>query len=90
MRRANGIVTLTLGNIGDAASAPTEAAPAFPRPSPPKLPVAAVPPIEPGDTLEIAWEVVGPRDQAGQILGAEVATEAATGPPGRLEAHPVL
>jgi hypothetical protein len=72
------VVTLTLGNIGDAASAPTEAALLLPPTLAAEAPVAAVPPIEPGDTLEIAWEVVGPRDQAGQILGAEVATEAAT------------
>ncbi len=70
------VVTLTLGNIGDAASAPTEAALLLPPTLAAEALVAAVPPIEPGDTLEIAWEVVGPRDQAGQILGAEVATEA--------------
>jgi len=68
------VVTLTLGNIGDAASAPTEAALLLPPTLAAEALVAAVPPIEPGDTLEIAWEVVGPRDQAGQILGAEVAT----------------
>ena len=48
------VVTLTLGNIGDAASAPTEAALLLPPTLAAEALVAAVPPIEPGDTLEIA------------------------------------
>lgn len=69
-------VTLTIANIGDAATQPTEATLHLPEGLTTELSSVPVPSIAPGRSLDVEWEVLGLRDTPGPVITAEVATDA--------------